>query len=51
MMNAFKEHGVVSEDEEEEGMEYDNGLAALLNMKDKKKAIKVNNRFFGDLEM
>lgn len=54
-MNTFKEHGVIdSEDEAEESNKnaYDTGLDMLYSMKDKKKNnIKINNRFFGDLEI
>lgn len=53
-MNAFKEHGVVeSEGEDEAGKErqYDSGLDMLNSLKSKKSSngIRINNRLFGDL--
>lgn len=55
-MNAFKEHGVLeSEGEDEAGKDrqYDSGLDMLNSLKSKKNSsgIRINNRLFGDLEM
>lgn len=59
IMNNLKEHGgvVESDGEDGEGREgagaaYDNGLDMLYAMKDKRKgAIRINNKFFCDLEI
>lgn len=52
-MNAFKEHGVVESEGEDEGnRDYDRGIDMLNAMKKKSKdSIRINNRFFGDLEI
>ena len=55
-MNAFKEHGVVeSEGEDEAGKQrqYDSGLDMLNSLKSKKSSngIRINNRLFGDLQI
>lgn len=52
-MNSFKEKvGVVESDGEEKEGTYDNGLDMLYAMKDKRKGgIKINNKFFCDIEI
>ena len=49
IMNAFKQHGVVESEGEDDHRQYDRGFDVLNQIKKKSKdSIRVNNRLFGD---